>query len=106
MTALPKEKIALELARAVVEVEAFRRQRITLAANAVIGGVAGAVRLAMGVEDEDLAHVVVGSLAVLMIAGLALVLAWRAGRRRDAARRRAAVLDGMLRPDSLEDSSP
>jgi len=57
----PGSRIELELTRAVLEGEALRRQTIGLALVAVIGGAAGAARLATGVDDHALAHVLVGA---------------------------------------------
>lgn len=95
-----RQRLATELAVAVLEAQRARWEMLGGGALAMLGGLAGLVRLTMGVEDEEIAQVVVSILALLVVSGFALFLAARGRRRFGRARRRAEVLEAMLRGGS------
>jgi hypothetical protein len=89
-------RIKEELAHAIVEGDRLIRERRWSAAIAAGCGLGGLARLAPGVDAQDVAHVVVAIMGLLIVATVALVVGWRSGKRLAAGRRRASVLAAML----------
>ena len=100
-----ERRIKEELAHAIVEGDRLIRERRWSGAIAAGCGLGGLVRLALGVENQDIARVFVAITGLLFVAMVALLVGWRSGKRLARVRRRAAVLAAMLE-EREADSEP